>query len=133
MNGLFNWIFNSILVSVFLYYAVIAFIEYLKTKFDKDAMLTISDYGIDDNLSIFSCGKIPWVDIKGATILKVAKTEFLVVNLHNNEKYLSDKNFIQKRVLRGFIKKSGSPVLISQYRVDYNLNDIKYLIMEHKQ
>jgi len=41
MNGLFNWIFNSVALLFPLLFAIIAFSEYIKTRFDKSAMIKI--------------------------------------------------------------------------------------------
>lgn len=95
-------------------------------------MLQISDKGLNDNLSIFSCGEISWSDISGVEILKAIKADFLVVELFDTEKFLSDKNFVQRYVLKKYIKKWGSPIIISEKRVDYNLNELKHIILTQK-
>src|SRR4051794_2546927 len=44
-------------------FTIYSFLEYRKTTFDKNAVLTITDNGITDNLSIFSVGNISWAEI----------------------------------------------------------------------
>ncbi len=117
---------------ILLSYAIISLADFIKTKFDKNALLTISDTGLNDNLSIFSCGKISWDDILTAEIVKAFKADFLVVKVLNSNKYLADKNFAQRFVLKKFIKKWGSPIIISEKRVVYNLNELKQIILEGK-
>jgi hypothetical protein len=132
MDGLFNWILNSVILIAALFYIIISLAEFIKTKFDKNAMLKITDIGLDDNLSIFSCDKILWTDIVSAEITKIFKADFLVIKLSDSKKYLADKNFIQRIVLKKWIKKWGSPIIISEKRVDYNLTDLKQIILTHK-
>ena len=95
-------------------------------------MLKISEAGLNDNLSIFSCGEISWNDISGVELLKAFKADFLVVKLFDTNKILADKNFVQRYVLKKYIKKWGSPIIISEKRVDYNLNELKQIILIQK-
>jgi hypothetical protein len=44
------------------------------------------------------------------------------------EKYLAGKNAITRRSLKRTIKRWGSPILISEKSVDYNLNELKETI-----
>src|SRR4051794_30284302 len=77
-----------------LFYCVISFTEFVKTRFNTNAVLIISETGIDDNLSIFSCREIPWVDISDVEIKRALNADFLVIKLFDNDKYLAGKNFI---------------------------------------
>jgi hypothetical protein len=43
-----------------------------------------------------------------------------------------DKNIVQRYVLKRYIKKWGSPIVISEKRVDYKLDDIKQTILTKK-
>ena len=132
MHGFFNWIFNSIVLIVPLFYTIISLTEYIKTRFDKSAMLKISDTGLNDNLSIFSCGEISWSEISGVEILEAFKADFLVVKVFDPGKFLIDKNFVQRYILKKYIKKWGSPVVISEKRVNYNLKELKQIILNQK-
>jgi hypothetical protein len=67
MNGLFNYIFNSIILIVPLFYTIVSFADLIKTKFDEEASFEITENGLYDNLSVFSCGKIKWDDIKSVS------------------------------------------------------------------
>ena len=77
--------YNSIYLGTFIGLSIwilalttLAFLEYIKTIFNKKAVLTISGNGINDNLSIFSVGNISWADITDIKIITVLKTKFLV-------------------------------------------------------
>ena len=132
MNGLFQYIFNGIILAIFLFYTILFFIDFVKTKFDKKASLTISDIGLIDNLSIFSCGKVQWNDINSVELQKSFKVDFLIIKVFDNNKYLIDKNFIQRHILKKYIRKWGSPVVISKKRIEYNLEEIKQIILANK-
>ena len=132
MNGLFQYIFNGVILAIFLSYTILFFIDFVKTKFDKKASLTISDIGLIDNLSIFSCGKVQWNDINSVELQKSFKVDFLIIKVFDNNKYLIDKNFIQRHILKKYIRKWGSPVVISKKRIEYNLEEIKQIILANK-
>lgn len=132
MNGLFNYIFNSIIFLVPLFYTIVSFTDFMKTKFDKEASFEITENGLYDNLSVFSCGKIKWDDIKSVELTKYLNAGFLIIKVSDNNKFLLDKNIIQRYVLKKYIKKWGSPIVISEKRVDYKLSDIKQAILTNK-
>lgn len=123
------WTYAILLIPLF--YCIVSFAELVKTRFNKNAALTISETGINDNLSIFSCGKIPWSEISDVEIKRAFNADFLVIKLFNNDKYLTDKNIIVKNVLNKWIKKWGSPIIISEKRVDYNLTRLREIILRH--
>jgi hypothetical protein len=96
MNGLFNRIFNSLLLVAPICYTIISFADYIKSRFDKNAMLTVTDTGLRDNLSILSCGNVLWTDVKDAVIVKYLKADFLIIKLHDNDRYLRKINFAKR-------------------------------------
>ncbi len=108
---------------------ILSTLEYLKTLFDKNAALTITDEGINDNLSIFSVGDISWTEITDIKVMTALKTNFLVVGVTNPQSFIDRKSIFKRRTLKKFLKKFGSPIVISQKRVDYNLNDLKNILI----
>jgi hypothetical protein len=114
-------------------FTLITLFEYVRTMLDKNAILKISNEELYDNLGIFSCGKISWSDLTNVEIVEAYKANFLVVKLSHNSKYMHDKNFIQRYVLNKWIKKWGSPIVISEKRINYNLYKLKDIILEHKK
>jgi hypothetical protein len=115
-----------------LYWAIrlmcISFIEYYKTTFDKNAVLTISENGIDDNLSIFSVGKVGWPEITNVTITNLYKTDFLIIKVADPESLIERRTGYKQRILKGYIKRFGSPIVISQKRVNFKLADLKDIL-----
>lgn len=128
----FSWIAYAAIIFVLLYYAIITFIEYIKTLFDKNASLTITDVSIVDNLSIFSCGRILWDDIIDVEIKRMTFAEILIIKVQSPLKYLQHKNIIQRRVLKQLIKKMGSPVIIPDQRINHDLHKLKEILLEYK-
>lgn len=112
-------------------FCIISLLEFMKTRFNTNAALTISETGINDNLSIFSCGKIYWSDISCVEIKRALKANFLVIKLFDNQKYLAERNFITKYVLNNWIKKWGSPIIISEKRINYDLLKLKDIILKN--
>lgn len=125
------WTYGILLIPLF--YCIVSFIEFVKTQFNKNAVLQISDIGVNDNLSIFSCGKIPWSDISDVDIKKAFSASFLVMKLFDNNKYLREKNFITRYVLNKWIKKWGSPIIISEKRINYDLIKLRDIILKQKE
>ena len=124
------WTYAILLITLF--YCIVSFIEFAKTQFNRDADLQISETGINDNLSIFSCGEIPWSEISNVEIKRAFSSNFLTVQLFDNNKYLLGKNFLTRRILNSFIKKWGTPIIISEKRVDYDLIQLKDIILKEK-
>jgi hypothetical protein len=115
------------------FFFIISLFEFLKTRFDKNASLIISDTGINDNLSIFSCGEIKWTDIWGVQIITSLKTDFLVIKVFDRMKYIKNKNFLQQYILKRLVRKTASPIVISQFRINYDLQELERIIIAYKK
>jgi hypothetical protein len=112
-----NWLF----VIPWIYIILLTLADYIKTLFDRSAMLTVSDTGLDDSLSIFSCGHIPWTCITGTELRQALKTNFLLVKVKNPEALIAGKGFWKKYTLNRYVKRYGTPVILSEGRMKYNL------------
>jgi hypothetical protein len=124
-----NRIFFALVLPVLLFYVVISFADFMKTRFDKNAGFELTEIGVFDNLSIFSCGEICWSDISTVEITKMHEVHVLVIKLHDPHKYLTGKNAIKRYILKKYIKKWGSPIVVSEKRVNYDLNELKETIL----
>ena len=121
-------IFDSLVLLVPLFYTSTALVEYLKTLFDEDAALLITPEGIDDNLSIFSCGRIAWSEIAGVEIIKFTNVAFLIIKPVNTAEILKRQGFLKRRVLMGYVRKWKSPIIISEKRIAYDLYKLKNIL-----
>lgn len=113
-------------------FTTFALLDYLKAMFDKNAVLTITDEGVNDNLSIFSVGNIPWTEITNINIAAGIRTHFLVIVVRDPEPFIERKAKFKQRPLKIFLRKFGSPIVISQKRIEYNLVDLKELLLKAK-
>ncbi|MBI5541904.1 MAG: hypothetical protein HY951_17745 [Bacteroidia bacterium] len=129
--SLFFIVILIILTIYFIAYTFIAFLEFIKTQFDKNALLKVSNIGINDNLSIFSCGTIFWDDITTIEIKKEFNIEVIIIKLTNNDKYLANKNIIQRYILKKWIKKWGTPIIISERKISCNIQELKQIFLKH--
>jgi len=127
--GSSNRIFFAILLPVLLLYVVITFADFMKTKFDKNAGFGITETGVLDNLSLFSCGEILWSEISTAEMANMLGVHVLVIKVRNPHQFLTGKNLITRYMLKKYIKKWGSPIVVSEKRVNYDLNELKATIL----
>jgi len=135
-GGIYGYYNVFLFVGLFLYsaiFTILAFYNFLRTLFYKNATLTISDIELNDNLSIFSCGKIPRTEISNAEILRIRSTNYLAIKVADSDKYLADRNFIKGFALKLLLKKFQTPIVISEKRIDYNLADLRDLIQKHSE
>lgn len=124
--GWMNWLF----VGGPLYYFLVSLAEYVKTLFDKNAGLRITDEGIDDNLSIFSCGKVPWSEIEGIAVHRAMKTRFLAIRVKDAAGLVARQAAWKKHVLNKFIRRWGSPIIVSEKRVTTDLEQLLHTLVE---
>jgi hypothetical protein len=112
--------------------AGISLVDYLKTLFDKNAKLILSENTFYDNLGILSFGSIPWENITGVGLLKLKrfKSYFIVLKLIDTEKYLASRNLLIRYILKKYLKIYGGIVLISDRRIHYDINQLKTEIIE---
>ena len=111
---------------------MISLLDYLKTVFDKNAALVLSDKTLEDHLSILSCGSVPWEDVSDVTIKKSKRFNFyfLVVTLTDDEKYLKNKNPVLRFFLKKYIRIFGGMMVISDKRIRYDIKKLKEDIFE---
>lgn len=124
--GWMNWLF----VGGPLYYFLVSLAEYVKTLFDKNAGLRITEEGIDDNLSIFSCGKVPWSEIEGIAVHRAMKTRFLAVRVKDPAQLVARQAGWKRHALTRLVRRWGSPIIVSQKRVATDLEQLLHTLVE---
>ena len=115
------------------YFTSISLLDYWKTLFNSYAVLSIGQDGINDNLSLFSCGKFTWDEISNVRIQQAFKTDFLIIDIYNADFLIANQSKWKQRTLRGFQRKFGSPVVVSQKRIKQKVEDVKAIIAGHLQ
>jgi len=124
------YIYIGLLIAA-VYYTSLSLADYWRTLFNPHAILSIEQDGINDTLSLFSCGKIRWSEISNVRIQQFLKTNFLVIDVHNPESLIAKQSKWKQRTLRGYQKKFGSPVVVSQKRIKRNVEDVITEITSH--
>jgi hypothetical protein len=125
INSQYRYFFYICLFVWSLYYTIISSIDYLRSIFNSKAVFLVTEKGLSDHLSIFSCGRIDWDEISDLQINTIWGIKFLVVKLIQPEAVINCQSKWKQRTLRTFKKRFGSPVVISQKRVQYDLEQLK--------
>lgn len=132
-EGILSKISNIVIVFIPALFTLIAFSDYMKTLFDKNAMLKISENGLYDNISLFSCGLIPWETISDVKVENAFKADFLIIKLTNPKEVISRQNILKQIILKKYYKKWETPFIISEKRIGYNLQELKNIILKNKK
>lgn len=103
---------------IFIYYLLISFVGIIflflsiRAHFRKKNGLYLNSEAIiikSDFIKI----KIKWEDIKSFNSFDMLKQSWIAINLFDNEKFLSNKNFYSKKLGKIAIKKYGTPISIA--------------------
>jgi hypothetical protein len=121
----FSYLVLFVFVSIF---SIQSLADYLKTCFDKNATLIISDKGLADNLSIFSCGELHWNEIAGVHIVSRIDTNLLIILVKDPASVVSRQSLWKKMVLNSFFKNYGSPVVISERKLPLPINELRDIL-----
>jgi hypothetical protein len=112
-------------------YIIVLAREYLKLLFDRKANFTITESGIIDNITFVSMGKIPWGDIDDIALDRYRGMDILLIGITDPDKYSSGMKPIYRSVFNRYIKKWNTPLVISEKRVDYDLESLRDLLLVH--
>ncbi|WP_346882094.1 STM3941 family protein [uncultured Algibacter sp.] len=107
-----NVIFIVGIVAV-IFFGITTFFIFKKT-ISKEPRLIINDMGIIDNSNAINLGLITWEDITGVKLIKVNSNKFVIIEIHNPEKYIERcKNAILKKAIKANQRVYGSPLSIT--------------------
>ena len=112
-------------------YIIVLAKEYLRLRFDRKAGFTITESGIIDNITFVSMGKIPWDDIDDIALDKYRGMDILLIGITDPNKYSSGMRPMCRAVFNQYIKKWNTPLVISEKRIDYNLENLRDLLLIH--
>ena len=105
-------------------------IAVIKKIFDKKPGLSINEKGIWDNSSGVSAGLVEWKDILGLRKVNVSGTRFILIDVHNPEKYINNiKGVIKRQAMKANNKKYGTPISISSNGLSIKFKDLEKLIV----
>ena len=120
-------------IPIFIFFAIIypiILFRTLKIIFSKKAGLLISEIGIVDNIGITNLGIIEWNEINNVRIIKQYFQNFILLDLNNNDKYLSNKIGFQKNQIKNSIEKYGTPSVINASNLNSDLDELISIIKE---
>ncbi|HUQ11722.1 MAG TPA: STM3941 family protein [Steroidobacteraceae bacterium] len=110
-------LFHAVGAAVALLFAAGA-VLFVRKAFDPLPGLVLSAEGITDNSSGVAAGLIPWPDISGIKVHEIRHNKFVVILLHDNEKYLQRGNAMKRSLNRANCNMVGSPIAISPGTLD---------------
>jgi hypothetical protein len=120
-----------VLLIIVIRYIIVLAKEFLKLQFDRKANFTITEFGIIDNITFVSLGKIPWDDIDDIALDRYRGMDILLIGIRDPDKYSSGMRPVSKAVFNRYIKKWNTPLVISEKRVDYDLESLRDLLLIH--
>ena len=120
-----------VLLIIVIRYIIVLAKEYLKLQFDKKANFTITETGIIDNITFVSMGEIPWDDIDDIALDRYRGMDILLIGIMDPKKYSSGMRPLYRSVFNGYIKKWNTPLVISEKRIDYDLESLRDLLLIH--
>jgi hypothetical protein len=126
-NG-FNYIyyiFYSFLLVITLYRTILQGYNYLYAVFSEHSRLVIDDKGIDDRLTIYSLGQIDWTDVESIEKKNISFYNVLLIRLKNPEAFIEQQSGWKRRDLKRLKRKWGTPMIISQRIINYNLDELE--------
>ncbi|HVJ51042.1 MAG TPA: STM3941 family protein [Aliidongia sp.] len=95
--------------------------------FDRRPGLHLTEAGLIDNSSGVSAGFVPWTDIIGIKLHKIAHTRFLVVEVAEPEKYIARGSAVRRWLNRKNFHRCGSPITISSTALAIDFDDLTRL------
>jgi hypothetical protein len=96
--------------------------------------LIIDKNGIIDSSSVGSVGLIEWGDIKGIRKTNVMSTQFLLIDVYDNDKYIKNaKNNFVSILLKTNTKTYGTPISISNKALKCSFEELDKIINDQYQ
>lgn len=99
--------------------------------FDKKPGLILDSEGLVDNSSGVSAGRIPWSEITGIRVSKLAKQKFLSIHVEEPKAYLGKGNFFVRKLNATNLKLYGTPIHISSNSLKINFENLVELVSEY--
>jgi hypothetical protein len=130
-RGLYANLFSVVLLLAMLFYFSTFLVEYLKPFISKSAGILLTPESMRYDLGTFAAGNIPWEEITGISIISKLNSHFLLIKIKDPDKFIAGKPKWKQMILTGFARKSGTPVIISSQRIDYDMEELKNLILNY--
>lgn len=127
--------YNNSIVMYGLGYATVGFFGLLVVAgvwrlFSTKPGLVLNSEGV----KIFAIGKdtfVAWKDISGFSIHQVQRTELLVLNLNDPEKYIESLGKVRGALAQANLKLCGSPIAVSSGTVALSFGELRELFKKY--
>ncbi|MDJ0756052.1 MAG: STM3941 family protein [Ardenticatenaceae bacterium] len=121
--GIESIILAAISVVTILFFGMI--LIYLLTRFgDQSPGLLINSQGIIDRSSAVAVGLIPWEEITGYSVKTARGQSFLAIHVRHPERFMNERGWIKRMLLRGNQRLYGSPIQISSNTLAVNFSQL---------
>jgi hypothetical protein len=94
--------------------------------FDRRPGLVVDRQGLIDRTTHLGVGRINWTEVRDLRIVKMRMNKFLVIDVHDPDRFLDRGNVLQRLLRAGNLRAQGSPIALSS-----NLLEIGFDRMTH--
>jgi len=101
---------------------------YVAQFFGRRPALVVDREGIIDNTTYPGVGRVLWADVKGLRVGYVRKVPFLIVDVHDPEKFLPRGNMFQRFLRASSARMVGSPISLAATSLDADFDQLAALI-----
>lgn len=132
LYDLHSSIFNIIVIVSATLCAVFALTNFFRNVshlIKKEPAILINQKGIIDNISVYKPGEIKWENISKTEIIG---KKFLKVHLKNYSDLLTYNDSFTVKLIELKIKKGGTPIVIFQNFIDFDILKLQQIIEENK-
>ena len=96
---------------------------------DKRMGLVMNSIGVTDNSNASSIGLIEWNDIQEIRTEQVTSTRFLLIDVHNPEKYIGRAKGLQKVFMKANLNQYVTPISIASSTLRCDFEELEELII----
>jgi hypothetical protein len=112
---------------------VIQAASYCYAVFSKRSRMVVDSEGIDDRLTLYSMGNIPWRDVRSIEVKSFMGMQVLLIHIEDADARISEKAWWQRYSLNKANKRFGTPMLLSERMVDYNIGELAKELSERHE
>lgn len=98
--------------------------------FDSKPGLIIDAEGLVDNSSAVAAGRIPWSEVVGLSVTKIARSSFVTVQVPDPYKYVERAGALQRIASTANTKLVGSPINISSLALKIPFDELVQILRE---
>lgn len=126
-------VFAVIIGALFLYCTIL----FLRRLLEKESGLWVTPEGIDFRAVGMSTGFVPWTDVERVFMTSVAGNDFggdfasnyfIMLKVNHPETYLQQRNLFRRGVMKGYMKRYGTPIAFTTKMLDMDRAELLHLL-----